>query len=199
MSSVFDSAPIPYPKREFITEDESSDAAGAHVSKTEPTLPVKTDSSSVVLTQQQASHINHSQQQPTQQQPTTAQQQQQQQQNSHVKQSNPTHNSMAQQVSDRKDFKVHDLDASRSFENYLQIKLMQQHSSAQGQPPEKKLRVVGGYTTTDPSTYDYQVKKRNHCDQVSLDFFALFPFDREILININSSNLNNNIVNLYIK
>jgi len=114
---VFDSAPIPYPKREFISEDETSDAAGAHVSKTEPTLPVKTDSSSVVLTQQQS----------TQQQQTTAQQQQQQ--NSQVKQTN----SMAQQ-----------------------IKLMQQHPSVQGQPPEKKLRVVGGYTTADPTNYDYQ-------------------------------------------
>lgn len=33
---------------------------------------------------------------------------------------------------------------------------MQQHAS--GQPPEKKLRVGGNYTTADPNNYDYQVK-----------------------------------------
>jgi hypothetical protein len=40
------------------------------------------------------------------------------------------------------------------------MKLMQQHSSnvnVQGQPPEKKLRVTGGYTSGDQSNYDYQV------------------------------------------
>ena len=63
--SVFDSVPIPYPKREFITEDDNSDTAGgAHVSKTEPAVVVKTESSSVILNQQQPSHVAHSQQQP---------------------------------------------------------------------------------------------------------------------------------------
>jgi hypothetical protein len=41
------------------------------------------------------------------------------------------------------------------------MKLMQQHSSnvnVQGQPPEKKLRVNGGYTNGDSSNFDYQVK-----------------------------------------
>jgi len=41
------------------------------------------------------------------------------------------------------------------------MKLMQQHSSnvnGQGQPPEKKLRVTGGYTNGDTSNYEYQVK-----------------------------------------
>ncbi len=49
------------------------------------------------------------------------------------------------------------------------MKLMQQHSSnvnVQGQPPEKKLRVAGGYTNGgDPSNYDYQVN-------TSIDFFS---------------------------
>jgi len=51
----------------------------------------------------------------------------------------------------------------------FQMKLMQQHSSnvnVQGQPPEKKLRVAGGYTNGgDPSNYDYQVN-------TSIDFFS---------------------------
>lgn len=41
----------------------------------------------------------------------------------------------------------------------LQMKLMQQHSSVPGQPPEKKLRVVGGYNSTDPTNYEYQVRR----------------------------------------
>ncbi|CAF5206993.1 unnamed protein product, partial [Rotaria magnacalcarata] len=87
---VFDSTPIPYPKREFITDDDNSDAA-AHVSKTEPAVVVKTEASSVLLTQQQSSHVTHSQQQP----PNVhiKQQPQQQQQHNIVQQ---TH---AQQVS----------------------------------------------------------------------------------------------------
>lgn len=65
LCSVFDSVPIPYPKREFITDDDNSDATGnAHVPKTEPAGVVKTESSSVILPQQQPSHITHSQQQP---------------------------------------------------------------------------------------------------------------------------------------
>lgn len=38
--------------------------------------------------------------------------------------------------------------------------MMQQHTSnvnAQGQPPEKKMRVVGGFNNNDQSNYDYQV------------------------------------------
>jgi hypothetical protein len=82
-SSVFDSVQIPYPKREFITDDESSDAAGAHVAKTEPANIVKTEASSVLHTQQQSAHVNHSQQQ----------------QNVHIKQQpQQQHNNLAQQT-----------------------------------------------------------------------------------------------------
>lgn len=49
--SVFDSVLIPYPKREFIT-DEQSDGNNTHLTKTESTLMPKTDASSVALTQQ---------------------------------------------------------------------------------------------------------------------------------------------------
>jgi hypothetical protein len=86
--SVFDSVQIPYPKREFITDDESTDTTNAHVSKTEPTVVVKTEASSVVLTQQQPSHVTHSQ----------PQQQQQQQQNLHIKQQPQQHNNIVQQT-----------------------------------------------------------------------------------------------------
>ena len=92
LCSVFDSVPIPYPKREFITDDDNSDATGnAHVPKTEPAGVVKTESSSVILPQQQPSHITHSQQQPNvhikqqpQQQHNIVQQTQAQQVNSHA-------------------------------------------------------------------------------------------------------------------
>lgn len=59
--SVFDSSPIPYPKREFITDDDNSDATNAHVSKTEPPV-VKTEQSTGLLNQQQSAHVTHSQQ-----------------------------------------------------------------------------------------------------------------------------------------
>ncbi len=85
--SVFDSVQIPYPKREFITEDESSDA-GTRVAKTEPTVIVKTEASSVVLTQQHTSHVTHSQQQLTTQP----------QQNVHIKQQPQQHNNIVQQT-----------------------------------------------------------------------------------------------------
>ncbi|CAF4019707.1 unnamed protein product [Rotaria sp. Silwood2] len=132
---VFDSHPIPYPKRDFITDDDSSEVTGAHVSKTESTIMVKTEASSVVLTQQQASHLNHSQQQLTTQQ--------QQQQNVLIKQQpQQQHNNIVQQTHPQ------------------QMKLMQQHSSnvnIQGQPPEKKFCVAGVYTGSDSSNYDYQM------------------------------------------
>jgi hypothetical protein len=89
--SVFDSVQIPYPKREFIADDESTDG-GTRVAKTEPTTMVKTESSTGVLTQQ-SSHVSHSQQQLT-----TAQQQQQQQQNVHIKQQPQQHNNIVQQT-----------------------------------------------------------------------------------------------------
>jgi hypothetical protein len=59
------------------------------------------------------------------------------------------------------------------------MKLMQQQS-VQGQPPEKKLRVNGGYTNgNDTSNYDYQV----NC-QFSISISILFLcISREILIN----------------
>ncbi|CAF0823207.1 unnamed protein product [Rotaria sp. Silwood1] len=133
---VFDSLPIPYPKRDFITDDDSSDVTGAHVSKTESTIMVKTEASSVLITQQQASHLNHSQQQLTTQQ--------QQQQNVHIKQQpqQQHNNNIVQQTHPQ------------------QMKLMQQHSSnvnIQGQPPEKKFCIAGVYTGGDPSNYDYQM------------------------------------------
>lgn len=84
--SVFDSVPIPYPKREFITDDDNADTnANAHVSKTEPPVVVKTESSSGLLPQQQqqASHVTHSQQQPT---------------NVHIKQQPQQHNNLVQQT-----------------------------------------------------------------------------------------------------
>ncbi|CAF5160852.1 unnamed protein product, partial [Rotaria magnacalcarata] len=87
---VFEGQPIPYPKREFITDDDSSDVTGAHVSKIESTIMVKTEASSVVLTQQQTSHLNHSQQSITTQQ--------QQQQNVHIKQQPQQHNNIVQQA-----------------------------------------------------------------------------------------------------
>ncbi len=81
MFSVFDSVPIPYPKREFITDDDNSDTAGgAHVSKTEPAVVVKTEASSVILNQQQSSHLTHSQQQT----------------NVHIKQQPQQHNNIVQ-------------------------------------------------------------------------------------------------------
>jgi hypothetical protein len=48
------------------------------------------------------------------------------------------------------------------------MKLMQQNSN-QSQPPEKKLRVTGGYTNGDQSNYDYQVK-------TDLNFSLIFDF-----------------------
>ena len=84
--SVFDSVPIPYPKREFITDDDNSDAAGgAHISKTEPAVVIKTEAPSVVLNQQQqqSSHVTHNQQQS----------------NVHIKQqSQQQHNNIVQQT-----------------------------------------------------------------------------------------------------
>jgi hypothetical protein len=56
--SVFDSVPIPYPKREFIT-DEQSDTTNTHMTKTESTIMVKTEASSVALTQQQQQQQQH--------------------------------------------------------------------------------------------------------------------------------------------
>jgi len=100
---VFDSVQIPYPKRDFIADEESTDTTNAHVSKTESTVMVKTEASSVV------------------------------QQNLHVKQQN----NIVQQTHPQ------------------QMKLIQQNSNP-SQPPEKKLRVTGGYTNGDPSNYDYQ-------------------------------------------
>ena len=57
--SVFDSVAIPYPKREFIVEDDASDtgtAAGTHAIKTESTAQIKTEASSVLHNQQQQQH-----------------------------------------------------------------------------------------------------------------------------------------------
>lgn len=61
--SVFESFPIPYPKRDFITDDDNSDATNAHVSKTEPAI-VKTEPSTGLLAQQQSAHVSHTQQPP---------------------------------------------------------------------------------------------------------------------------------------
>ena len=45
------------------------------------------------------------------------------------------------------------------------IQQQQQQQSAQGQPPEKKLRVNGTYPNgNDPSNYDYQVNSSFDCD-----------------------------------
>jgi len=91
--SVFDSVPIPYPKREFITDDDNADTTGgAHVAKTEPTVVVKTEPSSGLLNQQQSSHVTHTQQQ---QQPNVHIKQQQQQQHNNNNIVQQTH---AQQV-----------------------------------------------------------------------------------------------------
>lgn len=54
--SVFDSVPIPYPKREYIVDDDSST-----VTKTEPTMMLKAEASSVTLTQQQHSLVQTAQ------------------------------------------------------------------------------------------------------------------------------------------
>lgn len=84
--SVFDSVAIPYPKREFLTDDDNADAAAGHVTKTEPVVPVKTESSSTLLTQQQQ-----------QAQVASQVQQMQQQQSLQNKQSVQQHNSIVQQ------------------------------------------------------------------------------------------------------
>lgn len=42
---------------------------------------------------------------------------------------------------------------------------MNQHTTninVQGQPPEKKIRVAGNFTTAEGSTYDYQVKHKKY-------------------------------------
>jgi hypothetical protein len=60
--SIFDSLAIPYPKREFIT-DEQTDTNNTQMAKTESTLMVKTEASSVNLNQQHnLVQQNHSQQ-----------------------------------------------------------------------------------------------------------------------------------------
>jgi len=134
---LFDSIPIPYPKREFITDDDSSDTAGgAHVSKTEPAVVVKTESSSVILNQQQSTHAAHSQQQPN----VHIKQQPQQQHN------NNNNNNIVQQP------------------HAQQINLIQQHPS--GQPPGKKLRVSGNYPGGDPSNYEYQRNPNQQQQQI---------------------------------
>ena len=52
--SVFDNVPIPYPKREFIVDEDSVDTgAGAHTIKTEPATIVKTEPASAMHSQQQ--------------------------------------------------------------------------------------------------------------------------------------------------
>jgi hypothetical protein len=59
------------------------------------------------------------------------------------------------------------------------MKLMQQQSIS-GQPPEKKLRVNGGYTNgNDTSNYDYQV----NCHFLFQFRFSFLFISREILIN----------------
>ncbi|CAF4203074.1 unnamed protein product [Rotaria socialis] len=139
---VFECQPIPYPKREFIADDDPPDVTGAHISKIESTIMVKTDASSVVLTQQQTSHLNHSQQSITTQQ--------QQQQNVHIKQQPQQHNNIVQQTHPQQ----------MKMMQQQQQQQQQQHTSnvnGQGQPPEKKLRVAGGYNTGDPPNYDYQM------------------------------------------
>lgn len=85
--SVFDSVAIPYPKREFLTDDDNADAAAGHVTKTEPVVPVKTESSSTLLTQQQQQQA----------QVASQVQQMQQQQSLQNKQSVQQHNSIVQQ------------------------------------------------------------------------------------------------------
>jgi hypothetical protein len=59
------------------------------------------------------------------------------------------------------------------------MKLIQQQSIP-GQPPEKKLRVTGGFTNgSDASNYDYQVNRI-----ILFQFhFNFYSFSREILIN----------------
>ena len=59
VSSVFDSLPIPYPKRDYINEDDSST-----VIKPEPVMTIKSEASSVLLNQQQhnLAQSGHSQQ-----------------------------------------------------------------------------------------------------------------------------------------
>ncbi|CAF3604004.1 unnamed protein product [Rotaria socialis] len=147
---VFECQPIPYPKREFIADDDPPDVTGAHISKIESTIMVKTDASSVVLTQQQTSHLNHSQQSITTQQ--------QQQQNVHIKQQPQQHNNIVQQTHPQQ---------MKMMQQQQQQQQQQQHTSnvnGQGQPPEKKLRVAGGYNTGDPPNYDYQ-RNTNHQQQ----------------------------------
>ncbi|UJR21449.1 hypothetical protein I4U23_024535 [Adineta vaga] len=51
---VFDSVPIPYPKREFMVDDDNADAT-VHATKTGSTVTMRTDGSSAILTQQQQS------------------------------------------------------------------------------------------------------------------------------------------------
>ncbi|CAF0723006.1 unnamed protein product [Adineta ricciae] len=55
---VFDSVPIPYPKREFMLDDDNNDT-NAHATKTESTTTVKTEASSAILTQQQQQQQNN--------------------------------------------------------------------------------------------------------------------------------------------
>jgi sorbitol-specific phosphotransferase system component IIBC len=70
--------PIPYPKREFIVDEDSADAgAAAHAIKTEPVTVVKTEPASAMHSQQQQ------------------QQQQQQQTLAHMKQQ-ASHNNLPQ-------------------------------------------------------------------------------------------------------
>jgi len=60
---VFDNVSIPYPKRDFIADDDSADkTANAHVTKTESTVMIKTEGSSMHHSTQQATMAHLKQQ-----------------------------------------------------------------------------------------------------------------------------------------
>ena len=61
--SVFDNLTIPYPKRDFINDDDASDgntAAAAHITKTDA-IVVKAEPTAGLPHQQQSSRLNQSQ------------------------------------------------------------------------------------------------------------------------------------------
>lgn len=141
--SVFDNVSIPYPARDFIADDDSADkTATAHVTKTESTVMIKTEGSSMHHSTQQA---------------TMAHLKQQSGHANLIQQTNP------QQVICRSN-KTSD---NNTYRIDFQMKLMQQQqqqSNMNGpiQPPEKKLRVAGNYAPSDSMNYDYQVRIPKH-------------------------------------